>query len=189
MYAFLTQRWLAYSFPQKLIQALIPLPPKYAFWLYILYTNGQSLQFRYFGFQAACQTALSLRLFVLNSLTVYHRFFSSEGYACNILFFLGSVFPLVVFSPTRRFFFCFRGGRPLHNVKHFIFRIPTVDLAICLAISSLVVLLEAFSHSLFRSRFLRYRGRPSPRSFTLFLPSWCVRTFWIPHSALALVRF
>jgi hypothetical protein len=64
-----------------------------------------------------------------------------------------------------------------------------------LAISSLVVLLKVVSRfsglsssTFFRSRFPRYRGRPPPRSFTLFLPSWRVRTFWIPRSALALVH-
>jgi hypothetical protein len=53
-----------------------------------------------------------------------------------------------------------------------------------LAISSLVVLLKVVSrfpilssHSFFRSHFLTYSGRPPPRSFTLFLPSWRVRTF------------
>jgi hypothetical protein len=72
-------------------------------------------------------------------------------------------------------FFCFGGGRPLHNVQHFIFHIPTVDLAVYLAISSLVVLLKVVSRfpvlssrSLFRSCFLRYRSRPPPKSFTLF---------------------
>jgi hypothetical protein len=44
------------------------------------------------------------------------------------------------------------------------------------------------SRSFFRSLFLRYRGHPPPRSSTLFLPSWRIRTFWIPCSALALVH-
>jgi hypothetical protein len=79
---------------------------------------------------------------------------------------------------------------------------PAVDLAIRLAISSLMVFLKVVSRfpmlssrSVFRSRFPRYRGRPPPRSFTPILPSWRVRTFSlsvrtlrIPRSALALVH-
>jgi hypothetical protein len=62
-----------------------------------------------------------------------------------------------------------------------------------LAISSLMILLKVVSSfpvlsscSVFKSHFLRYRGRPPPRSFALFLPSWCARIFWIPRLALVL---
>jgi hypothetical protein len=41
----------------------------------------------YSGFQAFHHTAPSLRLFVPNSLKVYHCSFSSEGCACNVFFF------------------------------------------------------------------------------------------------------
>jgi hypothetical protein len=84
----------------------------------------------------------------------------------------------------------FGGGRLLHKVQFLIFRIPTVDLAIRLAISGLMVLLKVVSsfpvltsRSIFRSRFLRYPGRPPPRFFTLFLPSWqsAPSGFLVPH--------
>jgi hypothetical protein len=44
-----------------------------------------------FRFQAFRHTAPSLRLFVPNSLRVYHRLFSSEGCACNVFLFLSLV--------------------------------------------------------------------------------------------------
>jgi hypothetical protein len=79
----------------------------------------------------------------------------------------GHFFYITGSRSTRRFFLRFGGGRPLRNVQHFILRIATVDLAIRLPISSLVVLLKVVSRfplissrSFFRSRFLRYRGRP-----------------------------
>jgi hypothetical protein len=40
------------------------------------------------------------------------------------------------------FFFRFVGGRPLHTVQSFTFCIPRVHLAVCLAISSLLVFLN-----------------------------------------------
>jgi hypothetical protein len=49
--------------------------------------NGRPLRFRYNPVLAARHIAPSLRLFVPNSLKVYHRSFSSEGCACNVFFF------------------------------------------------------------------------------------------------------
>jgi hypothetical protein len=51
-----------------------------------------------------CHTAPSLRLFVPNSLTVNHRSFSSEGYACNVLFFSssGDYSPIATTAPSLR---------------------------------------------------------------------------------------
>jgi hypothetical protein len=43
---------------------------------------------------------------------------------------------------VRDFFFHFGGGRPLHKVQSFVFRIPTTDLAVRSAISSLLVFLK-----------------------------------------------
>jgi hypothetical protein len=78
------------------------------------------------------------------------------------------------------FFFRFWGSLPLHKVQFIILCNPTADPAIRLEIPSLVVFLKVMSRfpvlsscSIFRSRFLRYRGRPPPRSFTAFLPCSC----------------
>jgi hypothetical protein len=95
-----------------------------------------------------------------------------------------------------------RGDRLLHKVQFLIFCNPAVDLSILFTISSLLVFLRVLltfpvltCRSFFRSRFFRYHGRPPPRFFTPFLPSWhvrilslSVRSLWIPCSSLALVH-
>jgi hypothetical protein len=59
----------------------------------LLSSNGRLLWFQYSGFQAARRhIAPSLRLFILNSLMVYHHSFSSEGSARDIFLWLGFFF-------------------------------------------------------------------------------------------------
>jgi hypothetical protein len=125
----------------------------------VLSRNGRLFRFRYIPVLGARHISPSLRLFVPNSLTVYHRSFFSEGSARDIFLWLGifclsavptntaapslsaivpsatlirsslalsvvggRCFYLTCYRSTRRSFFRFGGGRPLHKVKFLLFR-------------------------------------------------------------------